>query len=92
MAQQHTKGLWRVRYSGSFGSIIVDPENAPGVIASMVDRETETETLANAYLIAAAPTLLEELQQANQIIASLWVKLQKPTRSRSAGQTARSQN
>ena len=65
----HTQGKWLKRYSSSFNTIIVEPEKGFGVIAAMSDRDPDSETEANADLIAAAPDLLEACQQAFLILA-----------------------
>ena len=50
----HTPGPWAIFHTGSINQIV--PAMRPGMIADLIDNE------ANAYLIAAAPDLLEALK------------------------------
>ena len=65
MANQHTPGPWEVRSLIGENLSVCDPSIGPGLypLAQSIEGHTEREQLANARLIAAAPTMYEYIKR-----------------------------
>lgn len=75
---RHTPGPWRIEYgaAGYPHQIVGRPDNRPGAVGRCITRggaitlPSSVEGLANAQLIAAAPSLLKELVRLRDLTAS----------------------
>ena len=63
MNTTHTPGPWRISSIGSYGLTIGDEKQIIGTVHG-----DNSESIANARLIAAAPDLLEALEYAAELI------------------------